>query len=204
MCRARHSSPTPRPATARPRARLGAVNAGRTKPGVKQVAFQPTTGDTRKYCRSCGAGVAHEFQKIGASPVGSRTPSPRSSRPHQSETLLEELPRRLWPLRRPRARVEGRRLQGRRRQLLGSAVVAAQAPRLRAACEHRHRRSRAAPLPLDGRAPGADGEHRLVVAPVEPPLRNLHVQRRPRVRAGLHLQRAAARLLRPEPVPSTR
>ena len=93
--------------------------------------------------------------------------------------LLEaRVPRRLRPLRRPGARVEGRGVQGARRQLLGRPVVAAQASELRPRLESVEQRLGGPPLALDGRAAGADHQHRLVLAPVEPPLRDVHLQRR--------------------------
>ena len=166
----------------------GAVNAIPTKPGHDAGRLQARLlGRLPEVLpgRTRGAGARQaSTTRSRARPATSRARSIkklRAAAARRRQLLEDRVPRRLRPVRRAEARLGGRRLQGAGRQLLGRPGVAAQASRLRPRRPTgARRRARGPPLALDGRAAGADGEHRLVVAPVEPPLRHVHLRRRRR------------------------
>ena len=104
----------------------------------------------------------------------------------------------LRRLRRPAARLEGRRVQGAGRLLLGAAGLAADAAELRRRPERPAGGLGASPLALDRRPAGADDRHRLGLAPVGSPLRDVHLRRPARLRLQVDVGRQPARLVRPQ------
>ena len=103
----------------------------------------------------------------------------------------EVVPRLVPEVHRAGARVVRDRVHGARRQPLGGAELAARAPELRPRPERDPGRVGAPPLALDDGSAGADDRHGLVVAPLGPPLRHLHLPRPAGLRLPLDLRRAS-------------
>ena len=149
-----------------------------------------------------GSATSSEVQQIKATKGYLTSPTVEGARGqvHLREELLEALLRRHLPaLRRAGARVAGRRVQGARRKLLGGPGLAARAAELRRSL----RRPTQAVWELHlshwtGALPVLDDQHRLVLAPVEPPLRHVHLRRQAGLRVRVDVDGAAARHVRPQ------
>ena len=123
---------------------------------------------------------------------------------HLQEGRVEDVQERLPRVRRPRAAVVHRRLQGVRRLLLGAPVLAADAAELRSQGDPEAVRLGAAALALPRRAARPDREPELGLQEVPPHLRLVHVPRPPGARLQVDVRRRPAGHVRPQPLSSTR